>query len=470
MTYSWKPNRTADAPLHAQVAAYYRSLINNGALTAGEKIPSQRRLAKLFGISRTSIITAFEQLINEGLIMSRPRSSFVVSPSKHAEGSSPYWSDYIRRAKYRPGREDYKHWFSLGSLAEFAIGGDFELNQIFTELYRNLRFPEKNTEDFGKYGYEPLREAIAFHLQRAGISTLPSNILICPSVTAASNLIYSAFAGGGSNFLYERPNLINTVSDIHSIGMNMIDIPLDEFGLSAKELAKAAAKTKYSFLHIDPCDQCPTGITMTKRRRLEIMNIVRTYKMPVVEIDHLRDAWIEKPFPPPLKSMEGGQNVIYLGSFVRTFPIDIRIGWIVAERKVIEHLGNVAIQMNMRPSMVLQISASELFRTDLFENSLKSMRLFMQKRRTLALSFCKEYLQDIAEWEENNCYFHFWLNFPGHNTKKIFSKGDFISCYPGYFFDKIDTSHILFCPSFIREAEVGETIVKLASKCRKGEF
>jgi GntR family transcriptional regulator of abcA and norABC len=470
MTYGWKPDRSVLAPLHAQVSEYFRSLINTGALSSGERIPSQRQLIKLFDISRTTAITAFEQLLNEGLIISHPRSGFVVAPSRHAEGSSPDWSAYIRRAKHRPGREDYKRWFDLGSLAEFAVGDEFDLNGILAALYKNFNFPEKNADDFRKYGYQPLREALALHLRRAGISTLPYNILICPSVTAGASLIYSAFAGTGSNFLYEKPNLVNTVSDIHSIGLNMIDIGVDEYGLSSRELAKVAAKISYPFLHIDPSDQCPTGTTMSKRRRGEIMNIVRTYKLPVVEIDHLRDVWGVKPFPPPLKSMEGGQNVIYLSSVARTFPIDMRIGWIVADRKVIEHLGNVAVQMNIRPSMVLQIMAYELFRTGLYDKFMEKLRLFVRERREAALRVCEKYLTGIAEWKESNCWFHFWLNFPGHNTKKIFSKGDFMNCYPGYFFDRTDTSHILFCPSFIKEKEIGETITKLASKCRREEF
>jgi DNA-binding transcriptional MocR family regulator len=94
----------------------------------------------------------------------------------------------------------------------------------------------------------------------------------------------------------------------------------------------------------------------------------------------------------------------------------------------------------------------------------------VSERRETALRVCEKYLTGIAEWKERDCWFHFWLNFPGHNTRKIFSKGDFMNCYPGYFFDRADTSHILFCPSFIKEKEIGETIIKLASKCRRGGF
>jgi DNA-binding transcriptional MocR family regulator len=119
---------------------------------------------------------------------------------------------------------------------------------------------------------------------------------------------------------------------------------------------------------------------------------------------------------------------------------------------------------------MLQILAYELFKTGLYDKLMENLRIFVRKRREIALQFCREYLQNIAEWQEENCYFHFWLNFPGHNTRKIFSKGGFINCYPGEFFDKNDTSHILFCPSFIKENEIGETIINLAAKCRKEEF
>ncbi len=469
MFYNWKPDRGSALPLHEQVSDYLRSLMNSGTLLPNDRLPGQRKLTEYMGVSRTTIITAFEQLRNEGMIISHPQSGFTVAPTKHSEGHTPDWEMYMKRAKYRPGMKEFRMWAGLGGLSSFSIGEDFSIIKYLrnTEQSINKLNSARHIDMYTKYGYQPLRESLAKHLASIGIMTSADNILICSSTFTATNIIYSGLATYGSNMIYEKPNLANTVTDIHSIGLNMTDISMDEYGISSKELAKIMHKYKNPILHLDTCDQLPTGIVMTKNRKREIMDLVRTYKIPVIEIEHTRDAWHEKPFPAPLKSMEGGGNIIYMGSFLRSYPLDIRICWIVAERRVIEHLCDVLIQIDDRPSMAMQAIANELFTSGAYYTMMENVRGFIKGRREAALDLCDKYLKPVAGWTEKNCVIHFWFDIPDVNTRSLFSRGNVANCYPGYFFDRDDTSHILFCPSSLAAGDIKGTVTALAERLKQ---
>lgn len=467
MLFSFVTDNNSSKKLYVQLADFIRSLISNGSLQPYEKLPGQRQFVKLLGVSRTTVINAFEQLVEEGYINANPRSGYVVSEIKTVKKGHPNWEEYKNKAKYRPGMKDYHLWAQSGGLSSFALGQDFSIAPYISDIVKNISDNDlgRYMREYTKCGLLPLKQSLVKHLKGFGVNVSSDNILICPGVTSAASFIYPALATHGSNFLYEKPNLINTVSNIHSLGLNMIDIPIDRYGLSADGLNAAQNKYRHGLLHTDPCDQCPSGVVMTRSRRKEIMKVVSAHKIPVIEIDHMRDSWHSKPFPYPLKSYEGGDNVVYVGSFIRSYPMDIRIGWVVADKQIIQYLANVMIQMDIRPSLMNQVIAHELFRTGKYYEMMNDIRSFIRKRKEITLDYCNQYLKGIAEWEEKNCGFHFWLNFSDKCVRSIFKAGILTNCYPGNFFDKNDTSHILLCPSSLKYEELKPAILSISKKC-----
>jgi DNA-binding transcriptional MocR family regulator len=185
--------------------------------------------------------------------------------------------------------------------------------------------------------------------------------------------------------------------------------------------------------------------------------------MPMVEIDHSANIWHDRPALAPLKSMDKNDNIIYLGSMLKCHPYDFQLSWIVADRYIVEHLSNVFIQTGVKPNFTMQLIADELFRSGAIYEMMQDMKTFIRKRSALTLSLCEKHLKAKGFWVEKNCNFHFWLNFPDINFKNIFSKRGLITnIYPGYFFDKADTSHILLCPASIQEKDIEKTIMELS--------
>ncbi|MDR2821238.1 MAG: hypothetical protein LBB60_12000 [Desulfovibrio sp.] len=313
-----------------------------------------------------------------------------------------------------------------------------------------------------KYGLQQLRESVAGHLtEHENIQSDAANVLIVPSLIVSADLIHNALTGSRANFLCEKAAFVKMVTNIHSFRKTMFGLPMDENGIKLDALAQQLAMHPYAVLHIDPADQVPTGIASGDERLRLIMELVKKYRIPVIEVGHLRDVWNEKPYPPSLKSRQGGENVIYTGSFIRSYPLDMRVSWVVAEQRVIEHLTDADIQMDLRVGLFQQLVADEIFRRGEYHEVMAAIRDFVRKRRILSLQMCEHYLHDCATWEPRHCLFHFWIRLKGMNTRVLFERKRFDTFAPGYFFDGADSEHVLLCPPSLEKSTLEKAIKQI---------
>lgn len=472
MIFSWKPDTEADLPIYMQLADYMRMKIRTGDLKNGAKLPGRETLMNSLGISKTTLISAFSQLQREGLINSCPKSGVFVTYSQ--ENSKVNWQTYIKMARHKTSTDEYRYWGEVDGLTNFSLSSDFKIEK-YIETAMRLASDKFNkgsiTEGLSKYGLTSLRESVRQHLETMGIRVSIDNILISSETIQRLYYVYESLLNANSNFLYEKTNIINTISNIHSIGMNMVPVKMDKHGMSVTDLEKKLLSCKCCpVVHIDPTDQAPTGTVMSKKRRQEIVNLIQKYRVPLVEVDHSSNIWHDRPALRPLKSMDTNDNIIYLGSILKCHPFDFQLSWIVADRYIIEHLSNVFIQTGVKTNFMMQVIADEMFKNGLMKEMVSDIRYFVRKRREKTLSLCEKYLRHEGIWTEKNCNFHFWLDFPNINTKNLFTKkGMFTYIYPGYFFDKNDTSHILLCPASIPEDAVEKTIITLSELIRSDE-
>lgn len=463
MLNDFKPDGSSLLPLYAQLADYIRTKILKGTIKSDTKLPGRSTLINMLGVGKNTILSAFGLLIQEGLLESRPKSGFYVTNSIYT--GKPDWMAYIKRSKHRPGMKEFYRWADRDGLTDFGLSSDFDMSPYVDEAFRMAlpKMKEKRyREEYSKYGLRSLREAIVEHVGKAGIKAEVDNILIGQGNIQIQYLFYESIMSSGSNFLHEKAHLMQTTSNIHSLGVNMIPVVIDKYGISTKDLERHMLSCKSPVLHINPTDQAPTGAVMNKKRMADIMRIVRRFRAPVVEIDILRDAWCDRPFPPSLKSMDEQGQIIYQGGFVRGHPFDFHITWFVADSYIIEHVSNVFVQNGSQVNYLFQLAAAEMFNNGIYAHMMEAARAFIRQRRAKALELCNTYLQNKAEWDENNCGFHFWIKLTDTKVRKKFDINKHRNFYPGYFFDITDTEHVLFCPSSIPDASIEETVRQIA--------
>lgn len=454
-------------PLTAKVAGELKKMISSGKLPVGSKLPGRSALLAKFGVSKSTLSAALAQLEDEGLIASHPKSCFVVVK---AGCSAPDWAGYIKRAHHMPSNPDFRRWADEESgLTEFGLSSDFDMTPFIKDALEIAvkKLSTLDNEDFGKYGYEPLREKISEHLKTIDVHCPPREVLIVPGGVQSNYILYESLMNYASSFIYEKANLINIISNIHSLGMRMVPVSLDEHGISAKEAEKEMIKHRYPVLHLDPTDHAPTGTVMSLKRKREIIKLANKYRCPVLEIEHLREAWVDKPFPPPLKSIDSCKRVIYSSSFIRAYPFDFSLSWFAADPYLLEHLSNVQLHYGLRVNALVQVAAYYMFESGAYTDMYAAFRKQIKRRRETALELCRKYLSGLGIWKEKNCNFHFWIEFPGINMKKIFAKTHRYLYYPGYFVDRSDISHILLCPCSIREEDMETAVKEIATVTEK---
>ena len=465
MLFSWKADRNSKNPLYIQLADYLRMKIKIGELKDGTKLPGRATLMDVFGVSKTTLLSAFDQLQREGLLQSVPKSGFVVTDNANTKKVN--WNLYIKSARHRTVNDEYRHWGGTGGLLNFSLCEEFRSELYFQEAL--VKASERiNTQKYknevSKYGLTSLRESIKSYLKTKGIHAETENIMVIGETFQRLYFLYETLLNKYSSFLYEETNIINTISNIHSLNMNMVPVKMDKYGISNYELERNLLKYKhFPVIHVDPTDQAPTGIVMSKKRREDIIRLAEKFRVPIVEIDHSANLWHDKPSLQPIKSLDVNGNVIYLGSLMKMHPFDFQLSWIVADRYIIENLSNAFIQSGMKPNYMMQIITDEMFKSEAAHEMAIGIKDFVSERREKALHLCDKYLKNKGFWIEKNCNFHFWIDFPGVNIKKLLANRKIEKTfYPGYFFDRSDTSHILLCPSCVNENTIESTIASIS--------
>lgn len=480
MFHSWKVDKNSKIPIYMQIVSMIKESLADGVLHNGERLPSQRRLMENLGVSRNTVLTAMDILSKEGFIVVKPQSGAQIAGSSEniqKQVKSPDWKKYFKSGMHRYGMAQRVEQLTVMgrsrkriiNISSAGLGNDFNLLQPVLNLLEQkvLKKDLSTLRHFNKYGYPPLCEVIAKRAASSGIKASPKQVLIVPSVLQGINLSCIAFLRQGSNFVYAKPNVINMDSIVHYTGCNMIGAPMDEFGIIPEKLDNAL-KASNSFLYLNPTCQNPTGRTMSLERRKEVLEIANRRRVPIIEVDSLRDIDSYGVFPPPLRALDKADSVIYHGSILRTLNFNLGVSWIIASEEAVELLSDVKAQADMYPSIILQLIAEELLSGNHYDDYLKDIRPLIEKKQAQAVTLLNKYFNDIASWKENECDYYIWLKFDERvNTKKLFEVARDIEFYPGFFFDKSDISHISICPSGVTFEELDEGLCRLNQNIRR---
>ncbi len=198
---------------------------------------------------------------------------------------------------------------------------------------------------------------------------------------------------------------------------------MDESGIKTDHLPAYRRQYEAGLLYTIPSFHNPTGTVMSLKRRKELIALARNHRLPVIEDDAYGDIWIDKEPPPPLKSMDGEGNVLYIGTLSKTVSPGLRIGWVVAPEPVADRLADIKMQTDYGSSALSQWAACQWLSSGRYEERLLRLRKELKIRRDAALRFLERYAEDIAEWRVPEGGFYIWVTF--HQTiavQKLFTR------------------------------------------------
>jgi GntR family transcriptional regulator/MocR family aminotransferase len=419
--------RSASGPLYRRIYHALKSGIRTGRFGAAARLPSTRTLAADLGVSRNTVMLAYEQLAAEGYVVSRHRSTTSVAgatppraaliPAGAKAEARPRISSYAQRltkdpamppsGSYapRPGiRYDFR--YGLPTVDEFPL-----------EIWRRLlaaRARRGSRDAFGyasPAGYAPLREALAEYLGRArGLSCDAEQIVIVNGSQQAFDLAARILLDPGDAAVVEEPHYPGATLPIEAAGARLVRIPVDAQGLDTAALVRSGARARLAY--VTPCHQFPTGVIMPLERRLALLDWAARTGAWIVEDDYISEFRYEGRPLEALQGLDRAGRVIYVGTFSKTLFPALRLGYAVLPRSLVRPFLAAKWVADRFSAMLVQQTVAEFITSGQFARYLRRAGARNAARRRTLIGALRQHFGDRVEIAGENTGVHLlvWLN------------------------------------------------------------
>src|SRR6202162_6189184 len=291
------PPRDAKTPAYRWLYAAVRGEILEGQLRPGTRLPATRDLAERYGLSRGTIVSAFEQLKSEGYVEGSVGSGTYVSkvlPDELLQVARKAGAQPAPQRRQRKKVSDYGKRVELFPSYEIRPSRAFRASVPALELFptnlwaqiaaRRLR-RAATTFLLGceALGYYPLREAVADYLRTSrGVNCDPEQMAIVAGVQEALDLTARLLLNPGDRVCMEDPGYPGAALAFEAFGAKIRSIPVDNEGMKPTPAHLRGARLVY----VTPGHQFPLGKTMSVARRLELLELARGVNALIFEDDY----------------------------------------------------------------------------------------------------------------------------------------------------------------------------------------
>ena len=405
-----------DAPLNEQLATAISGLLHAGDLRPGDRLPSERDLAEQLGISRTTVVNAYQRLRSEGIIRSRRGSGSRVAPGVEP-ATAISWVGAV--PSFMPGRLGSRETSVPGErLVPARIADPIALTIGALRGWSGVREVIETTvrEDLDEllddYGYLPfglpaLRAAVARMLSDSGVPTAIDQVLITGGGQQAIHLLVDQLAGADGVVAIEDPTYIGALDAIRAVGACTVPVPVGPDGIRVDILTRSLGSMSPAFLYVVPTFHNPTGAVMPEANRRALAELALRRDLIVVE-DLAPETTVSRRMLPPIATY-APDRVITIGSLSKGGWGGLRIGWIRAQPRLITRLAARKATFDHGSATLTQgVAVRMLERGDEFgERAERESKL----RREVAAAALQEYLPDWR-WTMPKGGLSFWVLLP----------------------------------------------------------
>lgn len=394
-------NRNSTTPLYLQIENAIKEMIINGELLDGYKLLSERGLADELGVHRNTVIKAYDNLISEGLIVSShtaPRGYFVLKNEKmeHNPIFFPLTKmiQYSFSSKEKEFQEIYdqsgcENVISLGGMVmSDEISPESRISDILEKM-KNGEWARKIRENEDSE-IERLKSNICMLMRERNTYINKKNVQIVSETTEALNHIISLYLKPGDCIVAEQPIVPDVVNLFRNKGIEIAYVNQEADGINLKELELMILRKAPKFIYVMPNFHNPTGVVMSLKKRIELLEISRKYGIPIIEEDSLRDFNYKDKGYPTLYSMDRYKSVLYIDTFSLTFLPGIKTAFIIGPYEAIEMIGHYIVMTQVILSNIGQYMLNEFIESGEYERYLQDMRqYYLNKRNHMVAALSK---------------------------------------------------------------------------------
>ena len=272
-------------------------------------------------------------------------------------------------------------------------------------------------------GIPALREQICEVMALEGIRADPDDVVVTVGSQMALDMVTRILCDPGDVVLAEGPSYVGALGSFAAYQARVVHVAMDEHGLVPELLtgalrSLAARGIVPKFLYTVPNFHNPAGVTLSVERRAEVLDICARFGVAVVEDNPYGLLGFSGRAYPALRSMD--RDVLYLGSFSKTFASGLRVGWALVPPAVRERLVLAAESAVLCPPNFTQMLVSRYLAGHDWRSQIKSFTEAYRDRRDAMLAALETYLPEGCTWNVPDGGFYVWLTVPaGVDTKAM---------------------------------------------------
>ena len=265
-------------------------------------------------------------------------------------------------------------------------------------------------------------------LRTTGVDCTASQVLVTSGALQALQMISVSLLPAGTTVYAESPSYIKSLQVFQSAGMHLEGVPMDDDGLNVQALRGLLAEGELdtgrpaplnarnrkgnAILYTIPTNHNPTGVTMSDKRRHELVELSVDSRLPIIEDGAYRDLYFEDDAPlPSLKALDETGMVITLGSASKSLAPGLRIGWLVAAEPIVQRLADVKMQMDYGASVLSQWTFARFLTNGMYDEYVAGLKRELRHRRDRALVTLQEKMDGLVHWNVPSGGFYIWMTF-----------------------------------------------------------
>ncbi|ADJ27711.1 PLP-dependent aminotransferase family protein [Nitrosococcus watsonii] len=403
-----KLERQSKQTLQNQLFEQIRSLILSGKLKPGTLMPATRSLSEQLGVSRNTVLLAYDRLIAEDYLQTQEAvgtyvNSYLPSDSLVLKApTQPLMLPEKPQSKRHPvlfqGRAQRVANSQRSGLAiDFRVGR-LDPHSFPTKTWRRLILRHLNasgsnlTEYRNPIGIVALREAVANHLGPArGIAVTPEQIIVVSGSQQALNIVARLLIAQGTRVVTECPCYQGAAYVFESYGAQLHPVPVDQYGLQVSKLPLAPASLAY----VTPSHQYPMGSTLSLKRRVQLLDWAGQVGAYLIEDDYDSDFRHNGSPLTALAGLDPYDCVIYMGTVSKSIGAGLRLGYVLFPGELMEPAKTVKALLDNGNPWLDQAILADFISDGGYAKHLRQIRRMYLRRRDCLIAALKSHFGEV---------------------------------------------------------------------------
>jgi len=403
---------------YEDLAEHVASLIANGALRPGDRLPSVRELRRDRGVSPATVTHAYQLLEARGLIETRPQSGHYVSDRLEPRPAAASRARSARATKVDVSELVFEILDSVREHRVVPFGSAFPSPMLFPwrTLARHLGGAARKMNPWSTVESLPpgsleLRRQIARRYLRFGGRVLPDEIVITNGAMEALHLSLQSLTKPGDAVAIESPSFYACLQAVESLGLKAVEIPTHpREGVELGPLERAIDTHKVRACWFMTSFQNPLGATMPDEKKRDLVRLLASRDVPLIEDDVYSELYFGSRRPRAAKAFDDRGIVLHCGSFSKCLAPGYRLGWVAAGRFA-RDVQRRKVMSSLATSIPVQDAIADVLRHETYDAHLKKLRGALAAQQQSLLASVRRHFPGHRVTEPEGGYF-VWLELP----------------------------------------------------------